>query len=267
MRIRTVLFVVMFFWSAWAYTAHAMSPELFEKPDYIAAAKAIAEGDQTALDRLIAQGIDVNFESPETKTPWSMAKDTVTLLSWAIYSDKPHGMSTLLNAGADPNKTTHSGMTPLILASRLKNDGIFETLLVRYKANPNQIGHRQTALIVALEEAFFGRNKWERVEMLAKHGASINIDFYHGETPLIFSAIQHYFPAALWLLEHGANYEARDSTGSTMMCYLRGSYKANTLQPSELFDARDKVRDWLLAHGVARSRLDPALHPGEKCDD
>ncbi len=52
-----------------------------------------------------------------------------------------------------------------------------------------------------------------------------------------------------------------------MMCYLRNSYRANTLTPSEAYTYRDKVRDWLLAHGVARSRVDPTLHPNPKCDD
>ena len=150
----------------------------------------------------------------------------------------------------------------------MKSDELFD-LLLRYKASPNKIydGSMKTALMVVLRERPLGEKRFERAEMLIKHGADVNLDIDRGETAAIaFSRLQEW-RAVSWLLEHGTDHERRDSVRGTIMCYLRNSYRANTLAPSEAFTYRDKVRDWLLAHGVARSRLDPALHPSPKCDD
>lgn len=251
--------------------ANGMSTEelIFEKSPYVDAAKAAGQGDVGTLEKFIKQGIDVNREGKETKAPWG--RDTVTLLLWATLSESVKGAEVLLKAGADPNKATRNGMVPLIISSGLKNDALFELLLVRYKADPNKIvqsGRPNTALTVALKERMnLGEKRFDRAETLIKYGADVNLDMDRGETATIAFSILEDWRAVFWLLEHGANNEARDSVRATMMCYLRNSYRANTLAPSEAYSYREKVRDWLLAHGVARSRLDPALHPSAKCDD
>lgn len=249
---------------------NGMSTEelIFERSPYIEAAKAAGQGDVTTLEKLIKQGVDVNHEGKETKTPWG--KDTVTLLLWATLSESVKGAETLLKSGADPNKATRGGMVPLIIASGLKSDALFELLLVRYKADPNKIVGRpyETALTVALQERKnLGEKRFDRAATLLKYGADVNLDMDRGDTAITsFSRLEDW-RAVHWLLEHGANHEARDSVRATMMCSVRRSYRVNTLAPSEAYSYREKVRDWLLAHGVTRSRLDPALHPNTKCDD
>lgn len=250
---------------------NGMSTEelIFEKSPYVEAAKAAGQGDVATLEKFIKQGIDVNYEGKETKTPWG--KDTVTLLLWATLSENAKGAEALLKAGADPNKATRGGMVPLMIASALKSDDLFELLLIRYKADPNkvlQIRPRKTPLMILLQERRnLGEKRFERAETLIKHGADVNLDIDRGDTALIAYSRQEDWRGVSWMLEHGANHEARDNVRATMMCYLRNSYRANTLAPSEAYTYRDKVRDWLLAHGVARSRIDPALHPNPKCDD
>lgn len=249
---------------------NGMSAEelIFEKSPYVEAAKAAERGDVTTLEKLIKQGLDVNYEGKETKAPWG--KDTMTLLLWATLSDSVKGAATLLKAGADPNKATRRGMTPLMMASASKSDELFELLLVRYKADPNKIfgSPQETALTVVLQERKnLGEKRFERAERLIKYGADVNLNMDRGDTALTAYSRQEDWRGVYWLLEHGANHEARDSVRATMMCSVRRSYRVNTLAPSEAHTYRDKTRDWLLAHGVARSRLDPALHPSAKCDD
>ncbi|HSD83760.1 MAG TPA: hypothetical protein VLG46_07880 [Anaerolineae bacterium] len=271
MRAKAALVLAMFLSVGCTGLVNGMSTEelVFEKPPYIEAAKAAGTGDVTTLERLIKQGLDVNYEGKETKTPWG--KDTVTLLLWATLSESFKGSEALLKAGADPNKATRGGMVPLIMASGLKSDDLFELLLVRYKADPNKIlriGSPNTALTVALKERRnLGEKRFDRAEKLIKLGADVNLDMDRGETAVIAFSMFEDWRAVYWLLEHGANHEARNSVRATMMCSVRMSYRVNTLVPSEAYSYRDKVRDWLLAHGVARSRIDPALHPNLKCDD
>lgn len=242
--------------------AQAQSTEelIFEKPPYLTAAQAITAGDTAALERLISRGLDVNYEGRDTETPWG--KDTVTLLLWAALKDQTACAEHLLKAGADPNKGTRRGLTPLMMS--LPNDKLFDLLLVRYKANPNTIyesGLRRSPLVLALENKDLGDKRFQRAEMLLKYGADVNLDLDRGETAVILLTSGHW-RAVLWLLEHGANPEAREKVvNSTMMGHMRMSYKDHPTLTPENQHYRDKVRDWLLARGIDRSRFDPAIHP------
>lgn len=257
--------------AASACTSLGASPEhlMFEEPMYIQAAQAAAVGDAKTLEQLIRRGLDVNREGRETKTPWG--KDTMTLLLWATLSESAVGVETLLSAGADVDKSTRGGMVPLMIAPALESNKILNLVLIRYKANPNrvlQIKPYKTPLMVVLQERrALGDERFTRAKMLLEHGARVDLDIDRGETATIAFSILGDWRAVFWLLEHGANHEARDSVGATVMCYLRNSYRANTLAPSEAYAFRDKVRDLLLKKGVARTRVDPALHPSPKCND
>ena len=231
---------------------------IFGKPPYLTAAEAIAAGDMATLQRLIAEGLDVNYEGRETETPWG--KDTVTLLLWAAVKHQPGCGELLLKAGANPDKATASGLTPLMMALT-ESDVLFDLLLVRYKADTNKIynaGVQETALTLALSSKTLGERRWQHAEMLLKHGANVNLGLDRGETAILLLMHLRDFRAVLWLLEHGANPEARDSVNATTMTYLRDSYATHLDGSSENDLYRDKVRDWLLAHGVERSRLAPA---------
>jgi hypothetical protein len=242
--------------------------QIFEKPPYVEAAKAISQNNIASLEKVLKQGFDINFESKEIKTSWG--KDTMTLLVWAMFKDSAKGAETLLKAGADPNKTTQLGLSPMMMAASSKSDKLFE-LMMSYKADPDKIlwiGVPTTALTMVLQERrALGEKRFDRAERLLKYGADIDLNIDRGETALIKFSIVGDWHAVFWLLEREADYEVRDSVRATMMCYLRNSYRADTLAPSEAYTYRDRVRDWLLAHGVARSRVDPALHPDSKCDD
>jgi hypothetical protein len=248
--------------------ASPFTEKVFKVSPYIEAANAIEAGDNAKLEKLIKQpGFDINYETPVVNL--SPGRDSFTLLDWAISEQQAQAVEILLKAAADPNKATHSKTTPLMLAALGENDEIFKILLVRYGANPNKTDDIQVALTIVLGIPSINKPPdFNRAELLVKHGADVNIVFGRGKTPIIDAAIQYNYPAVLWLLEHRANYEARDHLGWTMLCRLRDSYTNTNLKPSsEIYKARDNVRDWLLAHGVARSRIDPKLHPSNKCDD
>lgn len=110
--------------------------------------------------------------------------------------------------------------------------------------------------------------RWDRAEKFIQHGADVNLNLDRGKTALTVLGKLEHWRAVLWLLEHGADYELRDHVRGTIACSVRNSIRANALAPSsESYAYRQKVRDLLLAKGVARSRLDPVLHPDSKCDD
>ena len=155
------------------------------------------------------------------------------------------------------NSGSRRGRTPLI-NSVVMSDELFELLLVRYKADPNKLydgGLMHSALSAVLYDDWIGEKRYERAEMLLKHGADINLDLDRGTNALLQLFRSGRFEESLWLLERGADYEARDAGDRSMIYWLRSKYK---LGPSpEARNGLDKIRDWLVAHGVDRSRLEP----------
>ncbi len=246
----------------------SIESQVFETEPYVEAAQAIARDDVATLRRLIRQGLDVNHETKEVRAAWG--RDTVNLLLYATASDSVKAAEALLEAGADVNKSTKGGMAAIIMGAPSSSDALFELLLVRYKADPNKvlrIGVSENALMFVLQERrALGEKRFERAAELLRHGADVNLNLDSGDTAAIkFSKLEDW-RAVHWLLQNGAKHEDRGRFG-TLMCFLRMSYAANTLSPSEAFTYRDKTKDWLLARGVAKSRVDPALHPNPKCDD
>jgi ankyrin repeat protein len=266
-RLHRVLLTVIFLFGGIA-SANDKSLEkfAFEKSPYIEAAQAIRKNNVKKLKKLIAtENFDVNFESQKVQTSYHQ-KDTMTLLNWAVLWDSYDCAAALLEAGADPNKSNSSGITPLIMTSySKKGDKLFDLLLVQYKADPNKVrtaGVNKSALSFVLQQERLEEKRFKRAEQLLQHGANIDLDLDEGQTALISLGKLDFYREALWLLEHGANYEVCNYLNNTMMDYLRDSYDMNL--DSKTISQRDKVRDWLIAHGVDRSRVDPAIESNSK---
>lgn len=153
----------------------------------------------------------------------------------------------LLRAGADPNAGLLSGESPLMVAS---NRGRLDAakLLLEYGADPNvkEMSGGQTALMWAAAE-----QHPEVVDLLIKHKADVNALSVTGSTPLMFAARQgNAFIAdqlinagarvndgmtksgltplmiasiggfeglARILLDHGANADAIDTSGASVL--------------------------------------------------
>jgi len=241
----------------------------FLTEQYREAAKAARLGDIPKLEKLIKKGLDVNHEGDEISFPWS--KDTMTLLLWATIFNQPKSAEVLIKAGANPNKSTQRGITPLMMASSGSSDSLFDLLCNRYKADPAKISKMvvtRTALMAALQDGNrLGEKRFQRAKALISVGGDIDQDVDRGDTALTIFARHHQWTPVYWLLEQGANYEQRNRVNATVMCYLRMDLQVFPAGSPNEDPSRAKVLEWLLSRGVARSRMDPGLHPNSKCDD
>lgn len=239
---------------------------LFQSADYVEAARLAETGNVAGLQRLVTAGLELNrLHSVPNSAMVDGSPHRIALIHWAVAEGNRKAVQALLEAGADPDVTEASGRTPLLYATQMEDEELFR-LLVERGADPNLVipFARKTALSVALSARRFDRAEW-----LLAHGAKIEavLDDVN-TTPLLRHAYLDEWPAVRWLLEHDADFNARSGGHLSVMCRLRSSFKVNALDhSSDNFAARAKVKEFLLARGVARSRVDPALHPSSLCDD
>lgn len=134
--------------------------------------------------------------------------DGMTLLISALRQmrltpDRPEVLQTLIRAGVDPNKSTPYEI-PLEMAMQLGAKAGPEPvkLLLEAGANPN----RKNSFGLPI---FFGGtglgSSVAVLNLLLDHGASLNATGPKGETALIYAATTPNWPAALVLLERGAD--------------------------------------------------------------
>lgn len=135
----------------------APNPELFD---------AVKKGDIAAIEKMAKAGIDINQEATkgtQKRTP----------LIEAICAGKNDIVKKLLELGADPERFTSNGNSPLLI-SMWENPQIAPLLIERFnKVNTVDPFYQTTPLALA---AFFGAH--ESVKLLIKKGADVNQIIY-----------------------------------------------------------------------------------------
>ena len=134
-------------------------------------------------------------------------------LWYAVRFDKPESVAKLLALGADPNRATEEGESPLLTATFLGTstaDTEIVQMLLKAKADVNVRGpvHGQTPLhraVVSENEAV--------VRMLIDHGANVNQVDVRGNTPLQTAVVNGSIPILELLFEAKADPEIRNEAG------------------------------------------------------
>jgi ankyrin repeat protein len=219
---------------------------------------AVSKGDAAAVERLLAQGANVNAADEYRATALHVAAGTGdvkiagmllakgaslsaqdsggnTSLHIAAANGKVAVMKLLIAAGAEVDaRTQMGGFTPLHSAA-LAGDAEAAKLLLASGADPNAkdaMGTGDTPLHCA---AMKGHEKV--VAALLDKGAQVNGAGRSGLTPLHYAAHEGYMVIVELLLARGADVNLRDRRGDTplMMAAMCG---------------REKTADILLAHGA-----------------
>ena len=144
-----------------------------------------------------------------------------TPLMYAVFNNDIQSVKVLLELGADPNIPTDSisdkGDNSVIIASRYSDISIeILKLLLKYGGNPNStecgrnydmdgdwIPARSSALSCAVSIS----GEIEKVKILVEAGANVNnYDGDFQDTPLMDALLLDRMNIALYLLEHGADY-------------------------------------------------------------
>ena len=132
------------------------------------------------------------------------ASDLVT----AAYRDNSNGLRDLIAKGGNPNAQDAQGRTPLTFALLAESEHAITELLATPSIDVNAPnGKDETPLMMA---AIKGR--LDLVKLLYKHRAQIN---RAGWTPLHYAASGPDDGVAAWLIQQGADLNARAPNGNT----------------------------------------------------
>lgn len=138
-----------------------------------------------------------------------------TALSWAAQRGDLETVNILLNAGANPNIATPSGMAPLHYASEAINSDCIQPLL-SYNANAFCVDQ---AFHTALHFAAKHSNDLGHITPLIEAGIDPDSRTDYDYTPLMSAIYKDYDVVAKFLLDSGAELNGKGQGGKTPIIY------------------------------------------------
>lgn len=155
-------------------------------------AEAAEQGDSEAVRGLLIQGADVN----------AALGDGTTALHWAVFHDDLELVRLLLKAGANTKAALRvDASTPLFMAASNGNASVIEALL---KAGAEVNAATANGATPLMRAASAG--SVPALTALLKSGADVNSkEPVHGQTALMFAAVENRSEAIKLLMERGAD--------------------------------------------------------------
>ena len=188
--------------------------EVFTDPDVIALAEAIRNSNQPEVEKLLAQGVDVNTKGKLNFTPFH----------FTMHCNDKKIFLLLLKHGANPNiRITQSGDCMTHLTAMIERDSDWLKMVLENGGDPNitdpvdMITTNETPLF----KAIFGRSL-ENVKLLIDAGADINHQADNGGTPAIYAGVSMRFQMVYTLLQAGADWKIKNNYNQDLafVCYL-----------------------------------------------
>jgi len=198
-----------------------------------ALASAAGKGQIAKIERLVAEGVDVNARGTQNATP----------LFWAMANLS--GFTKLLELGANPNIVYGDGGTVMHWAAEAKDPTLLKAAL-EHGGDPNLVAGMfgWTPLFEPI-----GYSNIAAMEILLNAGADIDARGGDGDTAVNVAASLGRFDDVYFLLTHGARYDLTNKHGLGLTDYI-ADLKDRMIPNHELTRWLHKVIEWLREHGV-----------------
>lgn len=166
---------------------------------------AIQDRDRSAMERLIAEGADVQ----------AVRADGSTALALAVHIQDREAAALLLERGAEVNATDDYGDTPLTLACANGDAGLVRMLLAAGARADAQRWNGETPLMLAA-----GTGMADAVRLLAERGASLgSVEARRGQSALMWAAAEGHSNVVEALVELGADVNAKSRNGFSALLF------------------------------------------------
>lgn len=207
--------------------------EIFPDIKVAELAQAAAQGNVKDIDRLIAEGVDINTQGKEGVTP----------LVFALAQKNLKGFTRLLHHGADPN-LIYNGRDSIMWDLVEEKDIRYLERAIEYGGDVDALSGNRSVIFDAIT---LGRI--EHVKILIDAGADVNFqNRVSGETPLHATGYSRKYEIAYMLLEAGADPRINDKNGQNGL--LGAIEKTQRPGSDEIYQWRQKVIEYLRAAGM-----------------
>lgn len=175
------------------WAALAATPMLWAQDDGARLVGAMQARDLATVRAFLSEGADVNAQDAAT----------ATALHWAAHWNELAAVELLLDAGADPNLENRFGVTPLHEAALVGNAEMLTRMLAAGGDPNSAFGEGETVLMTAARAG-----DTASVRALLEAGGDPNaIEDWHGQTALIWAAIENHAEVAELLVANGADID------------------------------------------------------------
>jgi uncharacterized protein len=206
--------------------------EVFPDSRVVELAKAVADGDRDRIGRLATPStVEVTGD------------EGITLLQWAVLNGSLPGLTSLLEAGADPAQQGMDGYTVMHTAAMVEDPRYLTALLSRGISPDLRNRDGQTPLFIAITA-----RRTAQIEALLAAGAGLNVADNVGDTPLHKAALVNDFECTRALLEAGADPRATNAQAATFQDYMFMADPTLLNEPARR--NRIAIREWLTQHGI-----------------
>lgn len=176
----------------------------------------------------------------------------MTPLIWAMLVGREEAFVLLLKAGANPNLKDHDNIQPVALAAGAKDDNPYLKLLLQHGGNPNSTQRSEPAVHVAYDFDYY-----KNVLLLLDAGADINARDRDGNTILISAGYQDEFGRAMDLINRGADINAASAGGGIAFEVQESTPKAGSKASKE----QVQLKRLLMERGVKFPVPQPSRRP------
>lgn len=206
----------------------------FNDPSIQPLADAVAAGDVARI-RELAPAHDLSTQGD----------DGVTLLEWAIWNQQPAALAALLEAGADAAQPATDRDTVAHMAAMVE-DPKYLQVLIDHGAPVDIVSPRAgwTPVFRAVQS-----RRTPQLDLLLGAGVDLQRQDSMGNTLLHVAANVNDAGCVLRLLKAGIDPNAVNSRGETFQDALFAGSDARLNAQARA--ARQEVRDWLAAQGIA----------------
>lgn len=219
----------------WRHQFDRLTAGQFQDANQQELAKAILSDNALKVQRLAKQ----------TKLNEPSGADGLTLLNLALRENKPgvtQIVAALLDAGADPNRSSEAGWAQPLSRAISTNHSEVITLLLDHGANPNAVSASGEPVFFAPLSDYYGDGPKYLVQLLDR-GADPNAVDKEGRTALMLAAIFGNASAINILLDRGADKTRKDNKSKTAFDYVTTTLSEySTTHTAELTTAAERLR-------------------------
>jgi hypothetical protein len=213
-----------------------MKAELFFEPNMVQLLKSLQKNDISAIEQLIAQGVDLNIFGNEGVSP----------LLWLITQNDKKATQLALDLGADPNLNDADGDNAVNFVAG-GGDPQWLKILLKAGGDPNSIDRNgEPALFDAI-----GEEHWDNINTLLEYGADVNLKDRSGKNSALYPVYIMKYELSYFFMSKNADPFIHSTAGADLAWNIYRDIEKGIIAPNGInYPWAMKIKQYLIEQGV-----------------